>query len=641
MDKTARSPKQRIEKAWISEVVDRLSRNQAVRRSLPLGGRIHVDRKLPFLFVYRKPVERLDEGTEQLLFGEASYVLASGDELLQAGLRELVRRIVEFSLSEFSACLIIELWSGNEAAKNEGPGLRSPGFRIWHRGSKPLLSTVEALERSLNKIRILRTRAKVETAVAGEIGPPRLSPWLAEPAFEASGVHQLGIEVRPVYRSDDGQTLFPVAMRELRREFSRSTKHALVAFVRQNTSSRPAHYQLLGRRRVVKAVWQTDRVLAEIDEKIRFLLFVTPINFQAAWVAFERNGCKDPPRFGYRPLPFAPLGLKRELYSVPIEQVEDPELGWMLRKKQLELDWLLTALASRGAREFLYGSQLVFGDVSQSLLQVACDTLDKVPARSSCASPRAVTATDFAVRAREEIKYFGLQRELGEVGIEIHDEVTGLMVSNGTLFIGSALRVPVRRLEAVLQHEVGTHLLTYLNGQEQRLNLLRSGLSGYDELQEGLAVLSEYLVGGLSPTRLRLLAARVEAVKYMTDGADFVQTFNRLCKDRGFSAQTAFGITTRVFRSGGLTKDAIYLRGLVRILRYLRNGGTMEPLLVGKLGFGDLNVVEELLRRKVLLPASLTPRYLHDPTAQARLGLARRSTDLVNLLAEDQCSRTQ
>ena len=32
-----------------------------------------------------------------------------------------------------------------------------------------------------------------------------------------------------------------------------------------------------------------------------------------------------------------------------------------------------------------------------------------------------------------------------------------------------------------------------------------TGLTGYDTLQEGLAVLSEYLVGGLSRPRLRLL----------------------------------------------------------------------------------------------------------------------------------------
>ena len=154
----------------------------------------------------------------------------------------------------------------------------------------------------------------------------------------------------------------------------------------------------------------------------------------------------------------------------------------------------------------------------------------------------------------------------------------------------------------MVQHEVGTHVLTFINGRAQPFRLLCAGLAGYDELQEGLAVLSEYLVGGLSAARLRLLAARVIAVKCMTDGADFIETFNTLCNDHGFTRRTAFGITARVHRSGGLTKDATYLRGLVSVLRYLRGGGGIEPLLVGKIGMDDLSVMEELLRRKILRP---------------------------------------
>ena len=71
---------------------------------------------------------------------------------------------------------------------------------------------------------------------------------------------------------------------------------------------------------------------------------------------------------------------------------------------------------------------------------------------------------------------------------------------------------------ALLQHEIGTHVLTYYNGKGQPFRQLYAGLSGYEALQEGIAVLSEYLVGGLCGNRLRLLAARVVAVRAMLDG---------------------------------------------------------------------------------------------------------------------------
>ena len=144
-------------------------------------------------------------------------------------------------------------------------------------------------------------------------------------------------------------------------------------------------------------------------------------------------------------------------------------------------------------------------------------------------------------------------------------------------------RIPSSRVEALIQHEVGTHVLTYHNGRAQRLRHLYTGFAGYDALQEGLAVLAEYLVGGLSRPRLRLLAARVVAAHLMIDGASFVETFRTLDRTYDFAQRTAFVVTMRTYRSGGLTKDAVYLRGLRQILDYLAGGGDLEPLFVGKI----------------------------------------------------------
>ncbi|MCH5599357.1 flavohemoglobin expression-modulating QEGLA motif protein [Niabella ginsengisoli] len=60
----------------------------------------------------------------------------------------------------------------------------------------------------------------------------------------------------------------------------------------------------------------------------------------------------------------------------------------------------------------------------------------------------------------------------------------------------------------MLQHEIGTHVVTYYNGKAQPLELFSIGVPGYEELQEGLAVLAEYLNDGLTNSRMRTLAAR-------------------------------------------------------------------------------------------------------------------------------------
>ncbi len=62
----------------------------------------------------------------------------------------------------------------------------------------------------------------------------------------------------------------------------------------------------------------------------------------------------------------------------------------------------------------------------------------------------------------------------------------------------------------------------------------------------------------------------------------------------------------RTFRGGGLTKDAVYLRGLVQLLEYFKNGGELEPLFIGKISADHIAIVKELQWRKVLHPAPLT-----------------------------------
>src|SRR5690606_6098748 len=166
------------------------------------------------------------------------------------------------------------------------------------------------------------------------------------------------------------------------------------------------------------------------------------------------------------------------------------------------------------------------------------------------------------------------------------------------------------RIEALIQHEVGTHVATYYNGKTTSFKLLYSGVPGYEELQEGLAVLSEYLVGGLSNSRLRILAARVVAVHKMIDGHSFIETFNLLTEKYNFKAKSAFNLTMRVFRGGGLTKDAVYLKGLIDLLEHLRNGNEIEPLLIGKIRQDYLPIMEELIYRKILKPIPIKPRYL-------------------------------
>jgi uncharacterized protein (TIGR02421 family) len=201
------------------------------------------------------------------------------------------------------------------------------------------------------------------------------------------------------------------------------------------------------------------------------------------------------------------------------------------------------------------------------------------------------------------------------------------MVENGDVYIGSDTRLALDRVEHLLHHEVGVHVLTYANGCAQPLHLLAAGLAGYDENQEALGILAEHLSGGLPVSRLHVLAYRVVAADLRSEQASFADTVARLV-ELGAGPRTAFTTTMRAYRSGGMTKDAVYLRGLVRLCDHLASGGTLDGLLVGKVTLEDEPLIAELLERRVLAPPPLRPRFLDTETARRLLDEIRAGVNV-------------
>jgi uncharacterized protein (TIGR02421 family) len=443
----------------------------------------------------------------------------------------------------------------------------------------------------------------------------------------------LGLAIRPEQRGKESPLINLHSLRTIRRGLNIALRHAFFTFAHQRTNAQPTHY-VLGRQSIVKAVLEVDHQLAAIGRSFDLLLQATPVNAESAWREFRRDRFEKPPVFYYRPLALDPLLLKRQLFTIPVERVEDPTLSYLFRQKQDELDRQITLLSDVDTPRFLHESMQIYGGVSDRLLSQAKELLDRVPTRSGEEAVRGqLSAAEFARRAEKELAYYRKQCSNFAATVSIREDMyAGMMVSADQLLIGGRTRIPKRRAEALLQHEVGTHLVTRYNGRQQPFQQLEVGLAGYDGLQEGLAVLAEFLVGGLSRFRTRVLAARVVAARQLVDGATFIDTFRLLDRTFEFSQRTAYTITMRVYRGGGLTKDAVYLRGLVQILKYLRSGGDLEPLYIGKVASAHLPLIAELRARGIIKPPALRPRYLDEPMALERIERLRDGLSVLELL---------
>jgi uncharacterized protein (TIGR02421 family) len=315
-----------------------------------------------------------------------------------------------------------------------------------------------------------------------------------------------------------------------------------------------------------------------------------------------------------------------------LKAVEDPVLETLFSEKRQEVDHQLTMLEARNTPRFRFASLMLYEPVDSALRETAAQIL---AADLAVPPPPGGTADCHAVAdaAQTMVERYAARDPAFDVSVELRDDIAaGMMVSGRHLYVSTATAMPAHRVVPLLHHEVGVHLLTYVNGSKQGLGIFKRGLAGYEGVQEGLGVFAEWVVGGLTRARLRLLAARVVAVDAMIDGGGFVDIFRILRREHGFSGQTAFLIAARVFRGGGFAKDAIYLRGFKSVLDMLAAGQSLDPFWYGKIDARHLGVVAELAERGILHQPALVPEFLAAADVTARIAAFRHHPSYSSLL---------
>ncbi|WOD43478.1 flavohemoglobin expression-modulating QEGLA motif protein [Hwangdonia lutea] len=606
-----------IDSQILEEICEKINTNKQLTWELPKNGIIHIDKLLPFICIYR--FNTLDVYFSRLIKTQASYIIA--DETVNINhLIEAIRIIIE---QKFATFLILEFWPDNNP--------KSTAFQISCPKAKAP-ATLKALKKGFESLNAVYPNISSSVNVEKERHPIHLEPLLNDAESKKTGTLIIGISVPTLYKNSETNELYSLFFREFYAVFSETVQRAAYEFIRIQNADDFKNYLMLGKTHVDEITSKADKDLAAISSGMSFLLRTTPVNSNEEWERFQKNNFKKPPTFKYRLIALDPELEKRKLYNIPIDTVDDPTIAYILRGKRLEIEKQLTMLEERGTKNFRFVGESLYGVIKKEVLREAKKILKAFPKGERLKSEPRYNCYDFAKYAKKELDYYNEKFPDLELSYEIRNDVAGIMVSKSKLLINDQISLDVKRSDALIQHEIGTHILTYCNGKQQPLHQMYEGFEGYDQLQEGIAVIAEYLVGGLTVNRLRLLAGRVMAVKSMVDGASFINTFNLLKRKYAFSSRIAYYISMRVYRGGGLTKDAVYLAGVIDVLKYIKNGGDLETLYTGKFNVNHIEIIEELLSRGVLKPAVL-PRFLQRESVKIRLKKLRQGiqvTELVN-----------
>lgn len=205
----------------------------------------------------------------------------------------------------------------------------------------------------------------------------------------------------------------------------------------------------------------------------------------------------------------------------------------------------------------------------------------------------------------------------GQYGINW--EVTGVdfpgsklsVDKKGTLRLGKTTRFSLERTMTAVVHEIDTHVLRTENGKLQPLKVFQTGLPGYKETEEGLAV---FRVNKLELNILKVFIPQIRVVALeIARKASFAKTAEAVM-DLGLTPKQAWSLVWRLKRGlsdtgrpGGFAKDGLYYTGCCRVAEFVEKGGRINDLYVGKVGLEHLERISRLpgLKKPRFLPLSL------------------------------------
>ncbi|OSP54837.1 flavohemoglobin expression-modulating QEGLA motif protein [Pseudoruegeria sp. SK021] len=613
----------------IDEIVAALNAAKAVRDTLPSAGGVHIDRPLPFICVHQK-----SDGPRQAAYdittANASY-LVSPDLVEDAA---TLNRIGQAMIARFGAFLVIEVseFDQDQLLTEDSPYLPDFEIALECDAAGPSCAALEAVGKAIQSVSVRYRSPVLRTRVVGHKDRGPLAGLDPELGF-------LSIRFAPIYRQPDSDAVYPDLRERVVANVFDACLQGAAAFANASGALTISSHRALGRASFVDTVRKLDKQMDQVSCSFDFLMAVTPINTTDAWETFKAGRQDRPPRLLYRPLTVDVDAQKKALNSIKFENLEDPLLSGIYRDRQRELDLQLTAIDLRGTPRFREATRLLYGPVEPELLRMAQDILalphpDGPTSRGEGGLEGHVDCYELQASACEMVAGYQTEYSGFDADVVIRDDLpAGMMVSGPCLMISRHTRMARSRVQALLAHEIGVHLMTYFAGDAQGLRIFRTGLAGYEGIQEGLAVFAEYLVGGLTFGRLRLLAARVVGCAAMLEGADFIQTYRILTREHGFSDSAAFNLAVRLYRSGGLAKDAIYLRGLRDVLAHLGAGHSLDPFWLGKFAKTQFPQIEELAARGLLKVPPITPTFLTGKGPEGRLAAVRAGMSPADLVS--------
>lgn len=413
----------------------------------------------------------------------------------------------------------------------------------------------------------------------------------------------LATELQKVFMNELDGTPFPLVIQTL----SKGLKNAIINnsqnYINSFSNFNVKRKSSLLTGDIQPELLKLDKKLHRLVKNFEILGHVNPINIEVEKKKFFNSKFAYNPTFRYKPLTIDPHIFKSKMYQLDVDSIDDVHI------RQIYIDIIgayadkVDMLSTIGSEKFLYNSLRYFGEPSRKDIDNAnfllyCNELPQFVEEDELDS-QFVQDT-----FKKEVSGYGFNFKVEEVTNIPSDAI--VINSKKLMLLKKGAKFTPTRLKALINHEIGVHMVTTMNAQTQPLNFLSLGLPKNTYTQEGLAIMSELFSGCLTITRLKELGLRVLAVQSLTQGNDFKTTYQRLLDEFHPNPDKLYYLVTRVYRGGGFTKDFLYLRGFRKVLGLHEDQISLNNLFIGKTTHHYLPQLNELVDRGILN----RPQYL-------------------------------
>lgn len=337
--------------------------------------------------------------------------------------------------------------------------------------------------------------------------------------------------------------------------------------------------------------YETDQEIINIDNRIKLLYHLRPINLESEKKKFMKNTSYNP-EFEYPAMKFDAIEILDELGKI---ETDSSPLGKIFEEKKKEIIKKINLLESIDEENFSKYSIDLYGQPTTEEYELCKKIIiNNVYSKEEKGT---INAEEAKIKFEEAFKRLGLNKWK----VRIKEDLVSNCVAgkNNSLFLKKDALFSEDRIEELIIHEIETHIITAENGKMQPYEIFNRGSANYLTTQEGLAMYNVENQRNKKFIENSKALGHVIAI-YEAMNNSFSKVYSKLVS-LGFTKEQAFRSAVKAKRGfndtskhGAFTKDYLYFKGYFEVKKFAEEGGKIEDLYMGKFNIADLETVKNI-----------------------------------------------